>query len=67
MNVTREQINKITDMAKDNFRKIPIQAYWSYSQEIEYEDRIAISWINAISTELKLDLKIKYNKERNLA
>ena len=64
MNVSKYDIIRIRDRASDNIRDFQIPAYYSDNSEIGHYDKVAISWIKAVSSQLDLGLEIEIKEKR---
>ena len=64
MKLSQKDVLKIKDIATKKLREFPIQAYWDYKTEVDHSEAVAISWIQAVSGVLKLDIEIDFSKDR---
>ena len=62
--VSKKDIHDIRDRAATKLKAVPIQLYWSYTEEVSQDDKIAIAWIEATLERLQIGAEIDYKKER---
>lgn len=64
MKIDKSDVLKIMHFARENIREFPNTIYWESGKELDHADKVAISWIKAISNVLKLDIDVKIKDKR---
>ena len=62
--VSKKDVHDIRDRAATKLKAAPIQLYWSYTEEVDQDDKIAIAWIEATLEKLQIGAEIEYKKDR---
>ena len=64
MNLSKQDVHNIRDRAATKLKAAPIQLYWSYTEEVDQDDKIAIAWVEATLEKLGISQDIDYKKDR---
>ena len=62
--ISKKDVHDIRDRAATKLKAAPIQLYWSYTEEVSQDDKIAIAWIEATLEKLQIGAEIDYKKDR---
>ena len=66
MKITDQTVHNIISKAKQTFTDQPCRLYWGTergAKELTYEEKRIVALLEAMGTELKLNLEIEYGKQ----